>query len=154
MSYSVSIWKFLLADRRLYLLIVLCCLGVLAAYQRSEPYRIELGTDRDHSLFEGLYGAERSASGSLRWTDARADVRFPNLWPSQPVRLTLRLSAPRPDTRATVPAQVIVNGRALATLDVGSAVTPYTFDLDADWLDASGNLYLTLQAPTFVPPND
>ncbi|MEP7200599.1 MAG: hypothetical protein ABI874_12330 [Chloroflexota bacterium] len=149
-----SVWKRLATDPWLSLLVVSSIIGITLAYQRSEPYHVALDSRRDDYLIEGFHDPERNAAGPFRWTEARADVRFPNLWPSQPVRLSLTLNAPRPDTKAAVPVTVTVNGQLLAALTVGAYAKRHDFDLDAATLGASGNVYLTLQSPTFTPPND
>jgi hypothetical protein len=152
MSISVS-WTRLLGDRRLFALLALTVVGVTLAYQRSEPYQVSLGTSRDDVVLEGFHGPEGSQAAPFRWTGARADVRLPNLWPAQPVRLDLVLSAPRPGG-ASVPVTISVNGRLLDTLAIGPAPHALTYVLPADTLGASGNLYLTLWTPTFTPAGD
>ena len=155
MPSALPAWKDVVRDRRLYLLIVLCVAGIALAYQRSEPFQLELGTHRDDYLLEGFYGPEGRAPNAVRWTGARADVRLPNLWPAQPVRLTLGLNAPRPDATPGIPVTVTVNGRMLGEpLLIGPGVIPRTFELDAATLGADGNLYVTVQAPTFTPRSD
>ena len=155
MPSALPAWKDVLRDGRLYVLIVLCVAAIALAYQRSEPFQLELGTHRDDYLMEGFYGPEGKSPNAVRWTGARADVRLPNLWPAQPVRLTLVLNAPWPDATAGIPVSVTVNGRMLgAPLLIGPGVSSRTFELDAATLGADGNLYVTLQAPTFTPRND
>jgi len=71
------------------------------------------------------------------------------------VRLTLGLTAPRPDATPGIPVTITVNGRMLgAPLLIGPGVSPHTFELDAATLGAAGNLYVSVQAPTFTPRSD
>ncbi len=140
------------ADRRLFAAIVLCALLVTVAYQHSEPFQLNLSA-LDNPLIEGFHAPEHSRNGALRWTSAHVAVRLPNLWPQQPVRINLQLSAPRPDN-VPVPVALNANGQPIATLTLTSTNSVLTFDLDPNVLGASGNLYLTLDAPPWAPPND
>ena len=138
--------------RPLLAVVALCALLVTVAYQHSQPYPLELGTV-ENPLLEGFHAPESTRGGTLRWTSAHATVRLPNLWPAQPVRLRLQLSAPRPDN-APVPVALAVNGLPVATLALTSANASYTFEFTGEQLGPSGNFYLTLTAPPYSPPND
>jgi hypothetical protein len=155
MPSALRAWKHVLNDRRTYVLIAVCIAGITIAYQRTERFQVDLGSRRDDYLLEGFYGPEGKPPNALRWTSARADVRLPNLWPAQPVRLTLILNAPRLDAMTGVPVTITINGRMLAApILVGAEATPHTFDVDATTLGANGSLDVSLQSPTFTPRND
>src|SRR4029079_16741682 len=99
-----------LRERWLYVLMALAALAVTNAYQRSAPYAVEFGTARDERYLEGFYNPERNNAGPFRWTSERADVRLPAMWPAQPVRLVITLSAPHPAGQLPVPLTLSVNG--------------------------------------------
>ncbi|MCX6030459.1 MAG: hypothetical protein NT169_14320 [Chloroflexi bacterium] len=155
MPASPTSWQRLLADRRWPLLMAVCALCVVLAYQRSTPFRLDLTSRLDATLLEGFYSA-----GPVRWTAGRAALRAPNLWPGQSARLTLVLSAPRGDEPdpakrdLPVTAAVAVNGHPIADLLMNAGPTEYELIIPADIIGPSGNLFITLQAPTFVPPAD
>ncbi len=148
------------ANRWLLLLVALCLLCVTLAYQRSPAYQLDLTSPVDARLLEGFYPPGLTPSGPVRWTAGRGHVRLANLWPGQAGRLTLTLSAPRQDEPdpvkrgQPVAAEVIVNGQLLATLPMQAGPAEFTVDVPADVIGRGGSVLLTLQAPTFAPPND
>lgn len=70
------------------------------------------------------------------------------------------LSAPRGDdpdpTNRDLPveAQVAVNGRPLTTVIVPPNPTGFDFEIPAEVIGPSGNLFVTLRAPVLIPPAD
>lgn len=124
------------------------------AYQKTEPYRIAIAVHSDDTLLEGFHAPEGKGANVYRWTEGRADARFPNLFPGQPVRLVLRLAAPRSFSSAPVPVIVRVNDEPLATLEIGPTPSEYAFDLDAGVTGAGGNLHVTLATTPYSAPND
>ncbi len=158
MVRSLAPWSRVLRERWLYVLMIISVAGTLIAYQRSTPYEVDLAAQHHPIFMEGFYAPEPSPGGAVRWTGQRADVRLPNMWPGQAVRLTLVASAPRQDDPASmggpVQTQVLVNGQQLATLEMSGGPTEYVLDVPADAIGRSGNLYLTLLTPVFVPPSD
>ena len=141
-------------ERWLYILMALAALAVTAAYQRTVPYAVDFGTARDERYLEGFYNPEHNNAGAFRWTSERADVRLPAMWPAQPARLVITLSAPHPAGQVPVPVTLSVNGRTLDSLAIGPVPRTLDYTLDAANLGASGDLNLTIQTPTFIAPGD
>ena len=153
-------WRRLLTERWLYILVILSAICTTLAYQRSTPFHLDLTSTLHGAALEGFFAPGDTPSGPVRWTTGRADVRLQNLWPGQPVRLSLVLSAPRGDEPdpakrdLPVEAQIAVNGRPLATVIVPPGPTGFDFDVPAEVIGPSGSLFVTLRAPIFVPPAD
>ena len=153
-------WRRSLTDKWLYMLVILSVLCTTLAYQRSTPFRLDLMSPLHAAALEGFFAPGDTPSGPVRWTTGRADVRLQNLWPGQPVRLSLVLSAPRGDEPdpakrdLPVEAQIAVNGRPLATVIVPPNPTGFDFEIPAETIGPSGSLFVTLRAPIFVPPAD
>jgi hypothetical protein len=154
---SIS-WKRLLHERWLYILLLIALLGATAAYQQPQTFRLNLTSRAGAALIEGFQASENGPSGPFRWTTGRASVYVPNGWPWQAVDLALTLSAPRPAGQAapdgTVPIQVFVNNRLLATVPGGSGPAETVLHVPADLTGPDGDVYVTLVVPTFAPPND
>ena len=153
-------WQRLLTERWLYVLVILSTICTTLAYQRSAPFNLDLASTLHGATLEGFFASGDTPSGPVRWTTGRADFRLQNLWPGQPIRLSLVLSAPRGDDPdpakrdLPVEAQIAVNGRLLATIVVPPGPTGFDFDVPAEAIGPSGSLFVTLRAPIFVPPAD
>lgn len=127
---------------------------VTLAYQRSEPYTLDLAGHRDDGVLEGFHAPEGKGANVYRWTERRADVRLPALYPGQPVALVMRLAGPRPFSPNPVPVIVRVNDRPVAMLEAGAAFADYAVALDAAALGPGGDLHITLATTPYAAPND
>lgn len=160
LSQPLPSWPTLLRDRWLMVLLTLTLLGVSLIYQRSPAFQLDLKSPLHARLLEGFFEPGDTPTGTVRWSTGRAHIRLANLWPNQAVRLTLALSAPRQDepdpAKRAVPvyADVSVNSQALARWLMTPAPAGYVLDVPADVTGAAGDLFVTLQAPMFAPPND
>jgi hypothetical protein len=139
----------------LYILLILAITAAALAYQVSQPFTVDLTSPTHAAFLEGFEKPEQTPSGPVRWTNGHASVRLPNLWPRQPAKLVLTLSAPRGENaEEQVTAEIDVNGRMYAQIPLGPGPQQYSLDLSPLVMGATGNLFITIDSPTFAPPND
>lgn len=123
------------------------------AYQTHAPVTIDVGSGRDTPFVQGFSFRENFPDGtSFRWSTFLGEIRFWGIG-AQEGTLTLRLAAPRPG--GTVVAAVLANGQKLGDISPGATFQDYTFSLDREKFDESGNLIVTLASSnTFTAPPD
>ncbi|MCX7791967.1 MAG: hypothetical protein N2378_15100 [Chloroflexaceae bacterium] len=118
-------------------------------------YRIDAGYEEgigsDLPFLRGFNGAERGDYGTFRWTAGQSAIHVPGVGRrGLLVALTLLPVSATPGPQELT---VFAGGQALATLPVRPAGGRY-------WLiappatQADGTLHLTLNSPTFSPPDD
>ncbi|MDQ2805781.1 MAG: hypothetical protein M3Z04_02485 [Chloroflexota bacterium] len=104
------------ADRRLWGLVAVACVGLGVAYQINGPYVLDVGGVDDWPYFgvasrDGAKGStphwgdperEAATGTTLRWTRGQSEIVLPGLG-SAPWAVTLRLAGGRPAAVAAVP---------------------------------------------------
>ena len=118
------------------------------------PLTIEIGEGDFAARGPGFHGAERMGEASARWTTADAAVHLPPVESIAPLRLVLRLAAPRPQHIPGPTAVLTLGGETIFTtapLDPG--FTEITVDLDASSTArmTAGPTVLGIRTTPFVP---
>jgi len=118
-------------------------------------YRIDAGYEEgvgsDLPFLRGFNGAERGDYGTFRWTGGRSSIHLPGVG-RRGLLVSLTL-LPGPATLGPHELTVFAGDQELATLPLRPAGGRY-------WLiappaaQADGSLHLTLDSPTFSPPDD
>jgi hypothetical protein len=92
---------------------------------------IEVGRN-DTQIIEGFYGAERSSTGSFRWTTNMSKVRISYPSENGPMKLLISIGNTRPET-APAFVELRLNGHSFANFTHTSARV-YQFTITTDYL--------------------
>jgi hypothetical protein len=118
------------------------------------PLTIEIGEGDFNARGPGFHAAERMGEALARWTMGEAAVHLPPVESTAPLRLVLRLAAPRPQHIPRPAAVLTLGGETIFTtapLDPG--FTEITVDLDAIAVArvSAGPTLLGIRTTPFVP---
>ncbi len=138
-----------LGDPFLGLLLLGTVLLTFLAGQAFPPFRLDVGEQPDEVYLSGFYEPEKAAGESFRWStgEGRLDIPASGM---VPLRLDLRLSAPRPAEVPPPRLSLAGNGHLLLETTVAPAPRIYSLLLPAE-ASSLGNLELRWRSETFSP---
>lgn len=138
-----------LGDPFLLLLLLGTVLLTFLAGQVFPSFRLDVGERPDEVYLSGFYEPEKAAGASFRWSMGEGWLAVPAPGMA-PLRLDLRLSAPRPAKLPPPRLSLAGNGHLLLETTVGPASRVYSLLLPAE-ASSSGNLELRWRSETFSP---
>ena len=143
------------------MLVIIAAIFLEAAIAPTADHAIRIGSG-DLGVVRGwsakeqsatLPGASGGAPRPYRWSGGRSQLVFEPVVAGQAQIVTVGLLGGRPGGAVVAPVHWSIDGRRLATLDIGPSLRTYHILVPGE-LVRRATLALVIDTPTFVPPDD
>ena len=140
----------LLAWGPAWLLLAATLVAIVAAYQTTRPYTVDVGTPRDEAYVRNFHARLQDVDRPYRWSDVYGYVLFPGLGGGRPFTLTLQLDPGRP-----APVSVLIDGQVVYTGTLAAGWHNLTLPVHADRaaIVASRDVLVEVRAPGYRTPD-
>ncbi|MCL5256407.1 MAG: glycosyltransferase family 39 protein [Chloroflexi bacterium] len=124
------------------------------AWEKISPppsSRIDVGDGLDLGYVRGMQLGEQDGTTTFRWTSGDSFVRFPGAPAATGYRLTLRMRGWRPEGLPAPVADILANGKPVASIVASGGWAVYSIELPAGTMSPSQNLVVEIKSDIFTP---